>query len=279
MLGREFDERDERFDAGAAAERRHRRRQRTSVTSSSTRASRRTTSAIAARSAVTSASAAIRARRRRSRSSASCSDSKYTGVRDEIPRQVFFAVLEERHRRRRGDVRADDEPAGRRVRRRPPDRARSSTATCRSTTCARSSIRSISRCSTIGSSRRCPPRSASWRRYSRSIGLYGVMAYTVARRTREIGVRMALGAVPGDVDLAGDARGADARRLGARPRPDGRVGTRAVSSAISCTASPASDPVTIAGACLLLAVVAALAGYIPARRATRVNPVLALRYE
>lgn len=110
------------------------------------------------------------------------------------------------------------------------------------------------------------------------IGLYGVMASTVARRTRAIGVRMALGAVPADVVWlvmrevlvlvgSGLALGLVASRgLG-----------RYVGSQLYCVTG--SDPMTIAGACLLLASVAAIAGYLPARRATRVNPVLALRYE
>ena len=110
------------------------------------------------------------------------------------------------------------------------------------------------------------------------IGLYGVMAYTVARRTREIGVRMALGAVPGDVVWlvmrevlvlvgSGILLGLVAAwGLG-----------RLISSQLYGVTT--GDPVTIAGAVGLLLVVAMLAGYLPARRATRVNPVLALRYE
>jgi predicted permease len=110
------------------------------------------------------------------------------------------------------------------------------------------------------------------------IGLYGVMSFTVARRTREIGVRMALGAVQGDVVwlvmrevlwlvAIGVAIGlAAAFGLG-----------RMVSSQLYGVT--ANDPVTIAAAVILLGGVALIAGYVPARRATRVNPVLALRYE
>jgi ABC-type antimicrobial peptide transport system permease subunit len=110
------------------------------------------------------------------------------------------------------------------------------------------------------------------------IGLYGVMAYTVARRTREIGVRMALGAVQGDVIwlvmrevllLVGSG-------LGLGLIASWGLG-RYVSSQLYGVSG--SDPLTMAGACALLSLVAALAGYIPARRATRVNPVLALRCE
>jgi ABC-type antimicrobial peptide transport system permease subunit len=110
------------------------------------------------------------------------------------------------------------------------------------------------------------------------IGLYGVMGFTVARRTREIGVRMALGAVPGDVVWlvmrevivlvgSGVVLGlAAAWGL-----------SRLVSSQLYGVT--ANDPVTMAAAAAVLAAVALLAGYVPARRATRVNPVLALRYE
>jgi ABC-type antimicrobial peptide transport system permease subunit len=110
------------------------------------------------------------------------------------------------------------------------------------------------------------------------IGLYGVMAYTVARRTREIGVRMALGAVPGDVIwlvmrevLVLVGSGLAIGLLAAWG-----LGHYLTSQLYGISGS---DPSTTIGASVLLAVVALLAGYIPARRATRVNPVLALRYE
>jgi ABC-type antimicrobial peptide transport system permease subunit len=105
-----------------------------------------------------------------------------------------------------------------------------------------------------------------------------VMAFTVARRTREIGVRMALGAVYADVVwlvmrevivLVGT--GLVLGLLAAA------AATRAIGSQLYGVA--ASDPTTMFGAALLLLTVALIAGYVPARRATRVNPVLALRYE
>jgi predicted permease len=110
------------------------------------------------------------------------------------------------------------------------------------------------------------------------IGLYGVMAYTVARRTREIGVRMALGAVPGDVvwlvmrEVLMLVGGGIVLGLVAASA----LGRLIASQLYGVTAN---DPLTIAGAAGLLLAVALLAGYLPARRATRVNPVLALRYE
>ncbi|HEX5602095.1 MAG TPA: FtsX-like permease family protein, partial [Pyrinomonadaceae bacterium] len=111
-----------------------------------------------------------------------------------------------------------------------------------------------------------------------SIGLYGVMAQGVARRTSEIGIRMALGARSGNIAwmilretlylvLAGLILGVPAALLGARLISTQLFGL-----------SP-TDPLTIAGAAFVLAVVAMLAGYLPARRASRVNPLSALRYE
>ena len=110
------------------------------------------------------------------------------------------------------------------------------------------------------------------------IGLYGVMAYTVARRTREIGVRMALGAVQSDVIwlvmrevlvLVGSGLALGLVAAWGLQRVVGTV----------LFGVTATDPLTIAGAVVALAAVSAIAGYVPARRATRVNPVLALRYE
>jgi predicted permease len=110
------------------------------------------------------------------------------------------------------------------------------------------------------------------------VGLYGLMAYGVARRTNEIGLRMALGAerervlwmVLGEMwwlMAAGVCIGL----------PLALAACRMVSSMLFGL-KPA-DPVTIATATLILVAVAALAGYLPARRASGVNPVVALRYE
>jgi predicted permease len=110
-----------------------------------------------------------------------------------------------------------------------------------------------------------------------AIGIYGVMAYSVSQRTQEIGIRMALGARPADVQglivrqsMTIVAIGAILGILAAA------AATRALSSLLFVGAS---DPVTFGITSALLASVALLASYIPARRATQVDPLTALRYE
>jgi predicted permease len=110
------------------------------------------------------------------------------------------------------------------------------------------------------------------------IGLYGVMAYTVARRTREIGVRMALGAVQGDVIWLVMR---EVIVLVGTGMVLGLAGAFALSRYVASQlyGVGGNDPAAILIAVSALGIVALLAGYIPARRATRVNPMLALRYE
>ena len=111
-----------------------------------------------------------------------------------------------------------------------------------------------------------------------AIGLYGVMAYLVVHRTREIGVRIALGAMPREV-LAMVMRevivlaGIGVIIALACSFASGRVITSQLFGVSG------SDPAMIAGATALLAFVAALAGFIPAFRAARIDPLVALRYE
>ncbi len=111
-----------------------------------------------------------------------------------------------------------------------------------------------------------------------AIGLYGVMAYSVARRTGEIGVRMALGALPVDVlrlVLFG------AVRLAAIGIGIGLAAALAAGRLIESQlfGIRAADPVIYAGAALLLALVALIAAGVPAWRAARIDPVVALKYE
>jgi predicted permease len=110
-----------------------------------------------------------------------------------------------------------------------------------------------------------------------AIGLYGLLAYTVARRTREIGIRMALGATRGDI-MRMIVRGALALVVAGMfvGAPLAFWSTR-IAAAVIENASPRRVPVTAAGAAMVA--VAALAAWLPTRRATRVEPVTALRSE
>jgi len=109
-----------------------------------------------------------------------------------------------------------------------------------------------------------------------AIGLYGVMAATVRERTRELGVRMALGATPDRLRREVLGR---ALRVAVVGTVIGLAGAIAVSrylGALLFEVSP-DDPAALAGACALLVVVALTAAYLPARRATRIDPARALR--
>ena len=204
-------------------------------------------------------------------------DAKYTGVRDDIPRQVFFAYMEN-------------------------DFAGSAVMYVRTTNqpdAAFGAIRQVARQldanlpiynlrtldhqidQSLLNDRLIATLSSAFGVLATLlavIGLYGVMAYTVARRTREIGVRMALGAVQGDVVWLVMR---EVLALVGTGIVLGLVAAWGLGRLISSQlyGVTASDPLTIAGAAGLLLFVALLAGYLPARRATRVNPVLALRYE
>ena len=111
-----------------------------------------------------------------------------------------------------------------------------------------------------------------------SIGLYGVMAYTVARRTREIGIRMAIGASRSDVLSLIMREVVVLLLIGmAIALPASWILSQSVRSQLYGV-DPV-DPLSIASAVLAITAVALLAGYLPARRATRIDPTRALRYE
>jgi predicted permease len=110
------------------------------------------------------------------------------------------------------------------------------------------------------------------------LGVYGVVSYSVARRTQEIGVRMALGAARADVLRMVLRQGLTLVALGAAIGAGGALAaTRAIASELYGVTP--SDPATFAAAIGLMLLVGCLACWIPARRATRVDPLLALRYE
>ena len=111
-----------------------------------------------------------------------------------------------------------------------------------------------------------------------AIGLYGVMSYSVAQRTKEIGVRMALGAKRPDVLVLVVKRGMALVLIGLAA---GVVLSLACARLISglLFGITATDPLTFVGVAALLGLVAFVANYLPARRAASVDPMVALRYE
>jgi putative ABC transport system permease protein len=110
------------------------------------------------------------------------------------------------------------------------------------------------------------------------VGVYGVMSYSVSRRTSEIGIRMALGAQPSEVLAMICRQGAILVGVGVLAGLAGAFAVGRLLSDFLVGVTP-NDPLTYVGVSLLLVSVAFLASYIPARRGTRADPMVALRHE
>jgi putative ABC transport system permease protein len=110
------------------------------------------------------------------------------------------------------------------------------------------------------------------------LGVYGVVSYSVARRTQEIGIRMALGAARRDVLRMVLRQGLTLVAIGAAIGTAGALGATRVIASELYGVTP-TDPWTFSASIALMLLVGCAACWIPARRATRVDPILALRYE
>ncbi|HUQ80501.1 MAG TPA: ABC transporter permease [Gemmatimonadaceae bacterium] len=111
-----------------------------------------------------------------------------------------------------------------------------------------------------------------------AIGLYGVLSYVTSQRTREIGVRMALGATPSSVRVGVLRRGIGVSAAGLAIGLVAAVSLRRIATPLLYGITP-TDPVTMAAVAAVLLTVGALATWLPARRAARLDPVRALRWE
>jgi putative ABC transport system permease protein len=111
-----------------------------------------------------------------------------------------------------------------------------------------------------------------------AVGIYGVMSYTVSRRSHEVAIRMALGARPGDVLRLVVGEGMAVAAVGGLLGLGAALLLTRVMGAVLYQIEP-TDPATFILGTLVLALVALVANYLPARRATRIDPLSALRHE
>jgi len=111
-----------------------------------------------------------------------------------------------------------------------------------------------------------------------AVGIYGVMSYAVSRRTHEIGIRVSLGASRADVVLLVVCQGIVLALIGSAAGIVGALGLSRLMKSLLFGVKPI-DPLVFGGVTILLMIVAMAASYLPARRAMRVDPMIALRYE
>jgi putative ABC transport system permease protein len=111
-----------------------------------------------------------------------------------------------------------------------------------------------------------------------AVGIYGVMSYAVSRRTHEIGIRVSLGASRADVVLLVIRQGIVLALIGSAAGIVGALGLSRLMKSLLYGVKPI-DPLIFGGVTILLMIVAMAASYLPARRAMRVDPMIALRYE
>ena len=111
-----------------------------------------------------------------------------------------------------------------------------------------------------------------------AVGIYGVVSYSVAQRNREIGIRMALGAAPASVLAMTLRRSLVAVVIGMAVGTLGALALTRVMRNLLYKVSP-GDPLSLAAVVLVLSGIALLASYVPARRGTRVDPLITMRAE